>query len=345
MIKFTLLIVVFLSTIFCSSDIRVSHETKKIVFHSGLFKLVGSLRIPKQAIKSPLVILVHGDGYATRNGHKTQMDCFLRAGYACFSWDKPGFGKSTGEFSEEHRLAERTSILVDAFKYIKEHESIDPNRIGFWGISQAGYVMPPAIVKLKNVAFMIAVGCPAMHSISQTAYLIRKQLICEESSEEDARLAEKHFLELFNARTYLEYIEHAKPLVENPLVKKMGFVSGIWSEDEWKPFNFENEGFFNPIKFVEEISNPVLAFFGEKDSQIDPFLSAEEYERALKKANNLNFQIKLIPNADHDIILCETGCMKERENRSMKEWRNYAPEYLEDMKNWLKNLPNASKYN
>lgn len=31
--------------------------------------------------------------------------------------------------------------------------------------------------------------------------------------------------------------------------------------------------------------------------------------------------------------------MKERKNRSAKEWQNYAPEYLGIMGEWLKKLP------
>ena len=90
LVKYSLSIILFLSTIFSSTDLRASHKTEKIVFHSGHFTITGSLRIPGQEEKNPLVILVHGDGYATRKSHEIQIDCFLRAGYACFSWDKPG---------------------------------------------------------------------------------------------------------------------------------------------------------------------------------------------------------------------------------------------------------------
>jgi len=96
--------------------------------------------------------------------------------------------------------------------------------------------------------------------------------------------------------------------------------------------------FFNPIDIIEKITIPVLAFFGEKDTQADPIQGVSSYKEALTKAGNKNFRVELIPNADHNIILCKTGSMKERRSRSSKEWKNYAPEYLEMMEEWLRKL-------
>jgi hypothetical protein len=59
-------------------------------------------------------------------------------------------------------------------------------------------------------------------------------------------------------------------------------------------------------------------------------------KKAVTKAGNKNFRVELIPNVDHDIIISETGSMKERSRRSAKEWQNYAREYLDIMEEWLK---------
>ena len=64
----------------------------------------------------------------------------------------------------------------------------------------------------------------------------------------------------------------------------------------------------------------------------------EEQLDALEKAGNENFRIEIVPGSDHNIILCETGSMKERNKRSGKGWSNYAPEYLEMMGAWLREL-------
>jgi len=321
-----------------TSDKKILHDIKKFVFESSHFKVVGELRIPSGDRKYPLVIMVHGDGPAYRNYFFSLKKCFLRAGYATLMWDKPGFGQSIGKFSRQHLRAERAEILFDAINRVKSHPRIDSDHIGVWGISQAGYVIPMAVEKTNDISFMIMVGCPGENGIHQTAYLIRRQLEFEDVTEEETRQAENHFIQLYYAETFEQYIKHAKPLYDNPIQREMGFVSALWDETNWKPHSPEEEAFFNPIDIIEKITIPVFAFFGEKDTQVDPIQGVEAYKKALTKAGNTNFRVELIPNADHNIILCKTGSMKERGSRSSKEWQNYAPEYLEMMEEWLKKM-------
>jgi len=320
----------------CVGHDAVLHTIEKITFQSGQFHLVGELRLPKEGDKHPLVIMVHGDGPAYRTYFFKLKEYFLRAGYATLMWDKPGYGQSKGELSKNHLREERAKILVDAIDRMKTHPRIDAEHMGVWGISQAGYVIPMALLKTNDISFMIMVGCPGENGIHQTAYLIRRQLQFEGVSEEEARQAESHFAQLFYAQTFDQYIEHAKPLYDNPVQREMGFVSALWNETNWKPHSPEDEGFFNPMDIIEKITIPVLAFFGEKDTQVDPIQGVSAYKKALTEAGNKNFRVELIPNADHNIILSKTGSLKERRSRSSKEWQNYAPEYLKIMEDWLK---------
>ena len=149
-----------------------------------------------------------------------------------------------------------------------------------------------------------------------------------------------HFIQLYNAKTFEEYIQHAKPLYDNPAQRKVGFVTALWDKTNWKPHSPDEEGFFDPMSVIEKVTFPVLAFFGEKDTQVDPIQGAEAYKRALTKAGNKNFRVEIIPDADHSMILSETGSMEERRRRSAREWQNYAPEYFEIMEEWLKELSN-----
>ena len=321
-----------------AADEVVPHDTERVVFESGPFKVVGELRIPKTEGKYPLVIMVHGDGPAYRTYFYALKKCFLRAGYATMMWDKPGFGQSKGEFSQNHLRAERAQILVDAINHAQSHPRIDASRIGVWGISQAGIVIPMALEKTDDISFMIMVGGPGENGIRQTAYLIRRQLEFAGLSEEEARQAENHFIQIYYAKSFEQYIKHAKPLYDNPVQRKLGFVSALWDEMNWKPHSPDEEGFYDPMDVIEKVTIPALVFFGEKDTQVDPIQGVEAYKKALTKAGNKNFRVELIPNSDHNIILSETGSMEERNRRSAKDWQNYAPQYLEIMESWLKKL-------
>jgi hypothetical protein len=314
---------------------------EEIRFDSDHFKIIGDLHIPNPEKKQPAIIFVHGDGPARRRYSREPnriMRHFLDIGFACFFYDKPGYGESTGKFTRGKLFEERASILVDAVSVLKKHPAINPKQIGLWGISQAGWVMPKAIAKTKDIAFMIAISCAGIDGVEQSAYLVEKQVLCEGYDEAEAKKARQHYRQRARAKTYQEYLEAAEYLDQNPVVSSMKW-GGILSEDRFSPRSPSNEGFFNPITLIEKITIPVLAIFGEKDTQVDPFQGAEAYEKALKKAGNQFSQVKLFPEADHGIILSKTGCMKEqRERYRLKNPPGYAPGYIELMQNWLENL-------
>ena len=310
---------------------------EEISFDSAHFKIVGDLHIPDPNKQQPAIIFVHGDGPARRSpsGRPNRiMSSFLDIGFACFYYDKPGYGESTGKFTRGKLFKERASILVDAVNVLKKHPAVNPERIGLWGISQAGYVMPKAVSASKDIAFMIAISCPAMDSVDQSAYLVEKQILCDGYDEAEAKKARRYFRQRARAETYREYLEAAEYLDKNPFIQSIGW-GGIRSEDRFSPRLPSNEGFFNPITLIEKITVPVLAVFGEKDTQIDPFQGAEAYEKALKKAGNRFYRVKLFPEVDHGIIIAETGCMKEQRGRYRA---SYAPGYIKLMQNWLESL-------
>jgi pimeloyl-ACP methyl ester carboxylesterase len=318
------------------SDKDISSR-EEIRFDLGQFKIVGDLYIPNPGQKQPAIILVHGDGPARRgpSGEPNRiMSCFLDVGFACFFYDKPGYGESTGDFTRGKLFEERASILLDAVAALKCHPAVNPKQIGLWGISQAGYVMPKAIAKTKDIAFMIAVSCPGIDSVEQSAYLVEKQVLCQGYDETEAKKTGRYYRQRARAKTYAEYLEAAEYLDQNPVTRSMKW-GGILSEDRFSPYPPSHQLFFDPVTLLEKIRIPVLAIFGENDTQIDPYQGAEAYKKALTKAGNRSYRVVLFPDANHGILLSQTGCMKDWASNG-----GYAPGYLELMQEWLKSLSN-----
>lgn len=321
-----------------SSDVIPPHSSEKIEFSHKTFSLSGELLIPGGPGKHPLVIMVHGDGPAYMSYFSTIKNSFLTAGYATLMWDKPGYGRSGGEFSRDHLLMERAEILLKAIEIMKSHPGIHAEKIGVWGISQAGYVIPMALEKTNDISFMILVGVGGEDGIKQTAYYIEQQLICEGSDEDKAMKARQNFIDLCYASNYDDYLKNAKPLVEDKEIRKMDFVSGIWTEQEWKPKDKDDEGFYDPIHIIENTGIPSMVFFGDLDKNVNPVQGFQAYQLAFEKAGNPNYVVKMIEGSDHNIIISETGCLKERSERTAEGWSNYDPEYLRMMEHWLIDL-------
>jgi pimeloyl-ACP methyl ester carboxylesterase len=264
------------------------------------------------------------------------MEIFLRNGYAVFSWDKPGSGESTGEFNRKgvwDVLTKRADILADGIEVLTEHPSIDPDRIGLWGISQAGWVMPKALELSDHVAFMIVVSGGAEASPEQMAYLIGQKVDCGGGSAEQAAVVEQYWSQSFNATSYDEYREATEMLVGLPRFELYTEVNlKTAEEDDWQPYPRDTDRFFDPMEVIEHTTIPVLAFFGELDKNIDPVQGAEAYEAALQKAGNQDYQVVFIPGVAHTLVPAKTGCLNE-------SWGTHVvPQYLETMEAWLQHL-------
>jgi pimeloyl-ACP methyl ester carboxylesterase len=334
------------SLLFAASCVSQAQEprTEEIVFHSESFEIVGELNLPEGRGLHPVVVFVHGDGPNDRTAGGTYppiMARMQRAGYATFAWDKPGSGESSGEIDRNRLGEQRAQIVLDAIEVLKGHADIDREQIGLWGISQAGYVMPRVLLKSEDIAFMIAVSCPGMAGVDQGAYLVSAQAVCAGIPEEQAEQMRQLLSAIERAPTYEDYVAYkvlldALPGIDSAAV--FGYTKGIMPEEQWHQPDPEGEYFWNPIEVIEQITIPVLAFFGEKDTQVDPIQGAQAYREALELAGNPNFRVELIPGTDHNIILSGTGCLEEREKRWPREWTNYAPEYLDILEEWLREL-------
>jgi pimeloyl-ACP methyl ester carboxylesterase len=319
-------------------------RTEELVFHSGPFKVVGDLKLPGGSGPYPVVLFVHGDGPNNRTSGVTYppiMERMQRAGYATFAWDKPGTGESTGRIDRGRLVEERAQIVLDAIALLEDRPDIDAEMIGLWGISQAGYVMPRVLSLSDNIAFMIAVSCPGEAGADQGVFLLTAQAVCAGLPADDKEEVERLIDGAGRAQTYDEYLGYKAGQAKHPVLAQMtllGFSVEPRPESEWHADDLNGEYYRDPLAAIEGIQIPVLAFFGELDTQADPLQGAEAYLALLERAGNPNFRVELIRGADHNIILSETGCLEERRRRGRRGWANYAPQYLDMLEEWLREL-------
>jgi pimeloyl-ACP methyl ester carboxylesterase len=323
-------------------------ETEEVVFHSGPFKLVGDLELPAGDGPYPVVVFVHGDGPNSRTSGVTYppiMERMQRAGYATFAWDKPGTGESTGRIDRSRLLEQRSQIVLDAIAFLKQRPDIDAERIGLWGISQAGYVMPRVLDRSDDIAFMIAVSCPGVAGVDQGIFLLAKQMVCAGYPEEKFEYVEGEIRAFTMALTYEDYARHKAPLAADPSFQSLaqyGQRAEIAPKEDWHADDRDGDYYWDPMQVIGRTTIPVLVFFGGKDTQVDPIQGAQAYLAALERAGNTNFRVEIIPGTDHNIILSESGCIEERDRRPRREWTNYAPEYLDILEEWLAKLRGSS---
>ena len=305
---------------------------------------MGDLQRPEGAGPHPVVLFVHGDGPNNRTSGVTYppiMERMHNAGYATFAWDKPGTGESTGEIDRRRLGEQRAQIVLDAIATVKARDDIDTSRIGLWGISQAGYVIPRVLLATDDVAFYICVGCPGGPGVQQGAYLVSAQARCGGLPFEQALEMKDMLVEIEYAETYDEYVRLKQRLDAMPGIREasiFGYREGPRPEHEWHPPNLDGEYFWDPMMVIEQTTIPALVFFGGKDTQADPFQGARTWREALTRAGNPNFRVELVDGTDHNLIIAETGCLDERERRPRHGWTFYGGGYLDVLEEWLLGL-------
>lgn len=334
-----LFIIPFVSGI--SRDTEVKFRTEEISFQAGRFFISGSLVLPDSGNNFPVAVMCWGSGPTNRKQSiksSKVMRKFIEKGFAFFIDDKPGSGDSKGEFSGDNLLRERAMILEKEIEILKKHPSINPNQIGLYGSSQAGYVMSVTLEQNKDISFMIAWSCPAMNSIEQSAYLVKMQSLCNGDSETDAEKLRKFYVQRAKAKDYKEYFEAAKYLDEHPVIIELGW-GGIAEEKDFEPIGTNSESYINPVNGIGKVNFPSLFIFGEKDTQIDPIQGAVAFQETLEKSGNRNYKIITIPGVDHNMRITKTGCLKEqKENYNKEGGAILSGEFLEIIGNWLEEL-------
>jgi pimeloyl-ACP methyl ester carboxylesterase len=352
-------------------------RVEEITFQSGEFTLVGDLRTPSGTGPFPVILFVHGSGPADRTGfgmYLPIMERMLGAGYAVFSWDKPGTGESTGQVDNSPRVFhQRAQIVLDAVKLMKTRRDIDAGHIGLWGISQGGWVMPLALSQSQDIAFMICVSCGGMSGLDQGVYKTTMQSICEGVPDEQADELKRLLSEFDRARAYetyagyVHYRETLEALAEIASVTPDNSSRGVIPEAAWRANDTEIESWWNPIGVIEQTTIPVLAIFGDGDPNVDAIQGAFAWRKALERAGNPNFRVELLPGVGHAMEKSQTGCLEEQAQtfeqvmrdqgiESISEFQTvitskepgrqppfsqwpYDPAFLDILEQWIKALP------
>jgi alpha-beta hydrolase superfamily lysophospholipase len=154
--------------------------------------LAGTLYLPTRTGPVPAIVYVHSSGEATRwTWDVPWVKQIVGAGIAFFSYDKRGVGESEGtccpgDQSHFNLLAADADGAVNA---VRTRAEIDPARIGFLGTSQAGWVVPLAVVRSQNrVAFTALASGPAVTTHEEKQW---SKLAGEEAADAPPLTSEK----------------------------------------------------------------------------------------------------------------------------------------------------------
>lgn len=353
-IKMKKLLLLCLIDLLGSCHANGAERIQRIGFESGGKQLIGLLALPPREAPHPVIVFVAGDGEfhkeaffdasrtnAVSRAYRSVGDWhrFLDMGYACFAWDKPGAGESEGNWRDE-TVFDRAGHLSAALRFLRQRSDLDNKRIGLWGISQAGWVMPQVLATNPELAFMIAVSCPGQTIVEESGFLVERELLTKGVAGATAHRAREIYLRKWEMlRAGMPFGALTKYVRDENRI--LGDVSHEWLQP-WKLEEYESltsDGstldsfFYSPGEHLRQVRAPVLAVFGGKDSQVNAAVGSAAYREAFAKGENKRSTVQVFPEADHLLVRSETGSLTELRNRKT---HRAVPEYWDAVRRFLR---------
>lgn len=310
---------------------------RDVSFRNGSVELQGTLMLPATGGRAPAVVFLHGSGPATRAGARPYAEEFAKLGVASLFFDKRGSGSSGGSWVTSS-LDDLAGDALAAVELLKAWDEVDAQRIGFWGVSQAGWVAALAASRSSDIAFMILVsgGGATPHESEMFSYeqaFDRAGLSAAERAEASQTLdAYFHYLATGEGRSeVVERIEAARP---SPWYAVAPLDRILPSEEN--RVNWSWVATWDPAPHIEQLRCPILLMFGDSDTEQPTALAVQRWREGLAKAGNERVTIMVFPGAGHGIRIAGGHDAAGR--------APFADGYAEAMLGWLwRHVVNATR--
>ncbi len=310
-------------------------------------ELSGTLTLPEGDGPHPAVVLISSSGPHNRDGalvgvteDETRLisgsfpmfavlsDHLTRAGFAVLRYDERGVGQSRGD----HDQATTGDFAVDASAAVDlllARDDIDSAQVGLIAHGEGANEAAIILSSRDDIAFVVALAPQAVDGL-QT--IIRQTERVYQADEQDAAATAEQleFLGRFfpriaagdiaGARAELELLIRGQAAELTPeQLEQMGvtdldvFIREVTDsqflsfDGPWWPFLLN----YNPAEDWSAVTVPVLAVYGELDTQIDPALHRPAFEAAMARAHNLDVTVVTLPAANHMFQLAGTGSPSE----------------------------------
>lgn len=307
-----------------------------VQFDNGAAHLAGTLFLPETGERLPAIVALHGAGAPTRDFrlYRHLEEALPAAGVAVLVFDRRGSGSSTGSSDAPY------SVLADdgiaGLHAIARNPRIDPHRVGFWGMSQGGWLSLLAAERSNDAAFAIAVSAPLVTPGEQMMFAVRNLLIVRGYTSADIDQA------LHTREVLADYYHHKLPLT-SALATLTAAAKQSWFSLEFMPppdwlashpddKSYINEMDYDPFPVISNLKVPVLAIFGDSDLWIPVTRSVERLRQIAGVRGNITYYV--IAHANH-AMQAPTQDGMAFDSESLKAEAPTSPEYFLVLGRWL----------
>ena len=319
---------------------RVPIRQEEVTFKNGDVTLAGTLLLPavllSSKVKRPALVFVHGSGAQLRDIMWGLGYLYAARGFAVLSYDKRGVGKSTGNWREAS-FEDLADDAVAAAKFLQARTDIAANQIGFWGLSQGGWIAPLAASRFPDAAFAIALSggglSPAETELFDSEYELSKAGYTA-NEVKDALAFQKLKNEIIaspsNIARWDEYAKARATAKDQKWFRHDG-IDIFGPEKPDHPFWAFMRSFYlyDPAPTLRASKAPLLAIFGGLDSPEGVKAQVSAIRQILDQAGRTDYIVKVYPNGSHNLM--EVPPDKPNERVRLKR---FPPGFFETMVDW-----------
>ncbi|MDJ0646779.1 MAG: alpha/beta fold hydrolase [Flavobacteriaceae bacterium] len=312
-----------------------SFNEERVEFTLGRDTLVGYLSKPSNTKKYPVIVVLHS---ASHGHHNNQLYNHLEKnmneiGVAVFTYDRRGSGESTGDFNTAS-LETLAKDALSAVNVLVQRKDIKTNQVGFFGISQGGWLAPCAYsISPKYISFMVLVSSSGVSPAKQMEYSAVTTLRMNNYSDSVIKVA-KHLRSITN-----EYYRGNKER-QSTQEEIDEYKEEEWFSDVYLPWRgnlpedvtttkWIHEMDFDPREYYQKVDIPIMLFYGEADRWVPIDESVHVWKEVFDKNGNSKFEIIRVKSAGHMMILNED---------SNPEEEIISEQYTAELKKWVSNI-------
>lgn len=281
---------------------------REVTISSGGVQLAGTLVLPPGEGPFPAVVMVPGSGPLTRRTARYIADYLAYHGVAALAMDKRGTGGSGGEWNGlSHR--DWAGDVEAQLDFLAARPEIDPDRLGLFASSEAGYVAPLVAGRRPDVRFLVCRVCPALpHPVvirDMTLGRLRRRGLTETDLENAGRLLDAMMRFAMEGTGYEALVAHARA-GQGTAWRRVVPMAEIPAPDA--PYWDRYRGLLevDPRRHYPDYRGRMLVILGEEDERILIARHRAAFEALADSGVDLTLWV--VEGASHGLLLGgETG--------------------------------------
>lgn len=312
-------------------------DAEERTFQAGGATLSGTLYTPRDGRNLAAVVAFHGAQFPLRDTplyrHLPQMLAPL--GIAVFVFDRRGSGRSGGELKDSD-YAMLADDGIAAQRMLATDPRIDPARIGFWGLSQGGWIALLAAQRSPGAAFAISVSAPLTQSEPQMLFAIANSLRIKGYPQAEIDMAVRTRATIaayYRGETDRAAAQEALDAALPRPWFNLTYLPRALTDP--KTSRWPREMANDPLATIGEVDIPALLLFGARDPWIPVQTSVDRLKTLESERRNIEWAV--IADADHTMSVSAPP-WQQIDPAYMSDDVPEAPDYFSIVANWLTRL-------